>query len=327
MTYDAKILRRARRRYEEQVAAHQSDLQKRRQRVREEIPRLAEIDIRLRSTVIGAISAALRLGEDAEAKIYAIKDENLELQREQAEILTMNGYPFNYLADKPMCEDCEDSGFVGKKMCSCLAHIYKDEMRKELSESLDMDFSKFEHFVFEYYSDRSDPRSGISVRDNISYIFDTCSDYALSFGKHTDNLLMMGSSGLGKTFLAGCIANVVVDKGYSVMYESACGLFARIEADRFRREDEEASFDIDRYLNCDLLILDDLGTESTTAYSMSMLYRIINSRKISKKQTIAITGLTMDELRKRYGPATASRLDGDYTTLHFYGEDVRKKRN
>jgi len=324
MAYDQKNLRRAKRRYEELVAAHENDLIRRRQRVREEIPRLGEIDRELRSTVIGAINAALHHGDDAETRILAIKDVNLELQREQAEILTMNGYPFNYLADVPMCEECEDTGFVGKKMCSCLAKLYEEEQKKELAKSIDIAYSTFDHFVFSYYSDVPDPRFGVSARDNIGYIFDTCNDFARSFGRHSDNLLMQGSSGLGKTFLAGCIANVVVESGFSVLYESACSLFARIDADRFRREEDETGIDIERYLNCDLLILDDLGTESMTNYGMTMLYRLINTRKTNKKQCVVITGLSQDELRRRYGPQIASRLEGDYTALRFFGEDVRK---
>ena len=323
MTYDAKNLRRAKRRYEERIAAHENELIRRRHRVRTEIPRLAEIDRELRSTVIGAINAALHSGDDAEKRILAIKDVNLELQREQAEILTMNGYPFNYLSDVPMCEECEDTGFVGKQMCSCLAKLYEEEQKLELSKSIDLSATVFERFSFAYYSDRVDPRNGVSARDNIAYIFDTCTDFARSFGRHADNLLLQGGSGLGKTFLAGCMANVVTELGYSVLYESACSLFARIDAERFHRDDDASGFDIDRYLSCDLLILDDLGTESMTNYGMTMLYHLINTRKTSKKQCIVITSLGKDELRRRYGPQIASRLEGDYTKLHFFGEDVR----
>jgi len=325
MAYDSNNLRRARRRHEELIAAHENELQKRRQRVRTEIPRLAEIDRLLRTSVIGAINAALQYGDDAEARILAIRDTNLELQREQAEILTLNGYPFNYLSDAPMCEECEDAGFIGKKMCSCLAKLYEEEQKKELSRSLDLARCTFDQFSFDCYPDRVDPRTGVSARDNMAYIFDTCADFAGSFGRHSDNLLLQGASGLGKTFLAGCIANAVVERGNSVLYESACSLFARIDADRFRRDDEESGVDLDRYLGCDLFILDHLGTEAMTNYGITMLYHIINTRKTSGKQCIVITGLTDDELRRKYGPQIASRLAGDYTQLLFFGEDVRKR--
>ena len=324
MTYDVKNLRRAMRRYEEQIAAHESELNKRRQRIRQTIPRLGEIDRQLKSSVIGAIHTALLRGEDAEAHIMELKDENLELQREQAEILTMNGYPFNYLADMPMCDLCEDTGFIGNKMCQCLAKLYLEEQKRELMQHVDAEQMTFDHFSFAYYDDHMDAGIGASPKDNMGYIFDTCVDFAGSFGRHQDHLLLQGASGLGKTFLAASIANAVMEKGYSVLYVSASSLFPRIDAERFRNDEENS--EMERYQNCDLFILDDLGTEALTNYGLMMLYQLLNTRKANKKQCIVVTSLTFEELRKRYGAQIASRLEGEYTLLFFFGADVRKKR-
>ncbi len=324
MTYDTKNMRRAQAKHEELIASHESALIKRRAKIRGEIPRLAEIDKLLRTSVIGAIHTALRRDENAEDKILAIRDENLELQREQAELLTANGYPYNYLSDVPMCDECNDTGFVDGKMCSCFAKLYAAEQRRELSQSLNVEKTTFDKFKFDCYDSCIDPKLGVSAADNMAYIYDTCVDFAQNFSKHSDNLLLQGASGIGKTFLAGCIANTVIDSGASVLYESAPSLFAQIESDRFRREDDAPLIDFDRFLVCDLFILDDLGTEAMTNYGVTMLYRLINSRSTNGKKTIVITGLSSEDIRRRYGPQIASRLEGEYTSLRFFGEDVRK---
>ncbi len=324
MTYDIKNLRRAERKHEELKNAHESELIKRRAKLHNDIPRLGEIDKRLRTSVISAIHTALRHDENAEDKVLAIRDENLELQREQAELLTMNGYAYNYLSDVPMCDICEDSGYTDGKMCSCLALLYAQEQRCELSASLNIEKTTFDKFRFDCYDTSVDAKFGVSAADNMEYIYDTCVDFAANFDRHSDNLLLQGGSGIGKTFLAGCIANAVIDIGASVLYESACSLFARIDADRFRRDDDIPAVDFDRYLNCDLFILDDLGTESMTNFGITMLYRLINTRNTNGKQTIVITSLASDEMRRRYGPQIASRLEGEYTSLRFFGDDVRK---
>ena len=154
-----------------------------------------------------------------------------------------------------------------------------------------------------------------------------CVDYAYDFNPRSGNLLLTGQPGLGKTFLSACIARVVSEKGYSVVYDTAGHVFERFEARKFsREEDGQAAEDVDRILQCDLLILDDLGTEMTTSFVQSALYQLVNGRMIAGRSTIISTNLAPEELGQRYGAAILSRIEGGYEILPFFGEDIRRKR-
>ena len=158
-------------------------------------------------------------------------------------------------------------------------------------------------------------------------MYDTCVEYAHNFGKRPANLLLFGRPGLGKTHLSAAIAREVSGKGFSVVYDTAGHVFERFEAQKFGRD--EAERDVERVLNCDLLILDDLGTELTTAFVQSALYQILNSRLLEKRSTIVSTNLMPEAIGQRYSPQIASRIEGEYQLLPFVGEDIRtlkKKR-
>ena len=196
---------------------------------------------------------------------------------------------------------------------------------RELSRMLDLGSQSFETFSLEWYSEQDSPNLGISPRENMDWIFRTCKRYAGSFGPGSGSLLLTGDPGLGKTFLSAAIAREVSGDGWSVVYDTAGHIFDRFEARKFGREaGEEVDADVERVLDCDLLILDDLGTEMTTAFVQSALYRIVNGRLLNRRATILSTNLKLDELGRRYGPQTASRVEGEYQILPFFGEDIRK---
>ena len=146
---------------------------------------------------------------------------------------------------------------------------------------------------------------------------------AYQFDRGGGNLLLSGGTGLGKTFLSACIARVVSENGFSVVYDTAASVFSRFEDAKFRRDDG-GSEDADRCMKCDLLILDDLGTEMTTAFVQSALYQIVNGRLMEKRATIISTNLAPEEIGSRYGRSVLSRLEGDYEILPFFGEDIRR---
>ena len=190
---------------------------------------------------------------------------------------------------------------------------------------LDLGGQSFETFSLSWYSDTYDPALGISPRKNMARILEICRSYAETFSQDSGSLLLTGDPGLGKTFLSAAIAREVGGKGYSVVYDTAAHVFEQFEAQKFsREEDEETSADVERVLQCDLLILDDLGTEMVTAFVQSALYRIVNTRLMEKKSTILNTNLTPGELGRRYSPQIASRIEGEYQILPFLGEDIRK---
>ena len=182
----------------------------------------------------------------------------------------------------------------------------------------------FDTFGLEWY-DTQPGESGRSPRQLMERNLAVCQRFAAEFGKRPANLLLDGAPGLGKTFLSACIARVVSEDGFSVVYDTAVHVFARCEAAKFRSDEEpDAVADVHRFESCDLLILDDLGTEMATGVVQSALYQLINGRLLAGKSTIVSTNLTPAQIESRYGAAIWSRLQGEYTVLAFAGEDIRK---
>lgn len=210
-------------------------------------------------------------------------------------------------------------------MCECLRELCRQEQKKELT-FLNVGRESFEQFRLDYYPDREDPKFGVNIRTIMEKTFQTCRRYAQNFSERSANLLFSGDTGLGKTFLSACIARTVADNGYSVMYESAGHLFGNLERAKFT-SDEQARKEADKYTACDLLIVDDLGTEMPGQFTTTALYTLVNDRLLSGKPTIISTNLTIEEFEKRYNRQIASRLRGSYTRIPFMGEDIRVMKN
>lgn len=330
MSYDAEVLRRATARLEEQKRRRQRDLDKRRAEVELRVPRVAQIDERLRRTLLDIARATFR-GGDPTKEIEALRDENLALQAERERLLTAAGYPNDVMEDKPACPKCQDRGWIGSRMCDCLKVLCAQEQIRELSKLLNLGEQTFDSFRLDYYPTEPLPGMSSSPRENMSRVLDICRNYANKFGKYYfDNLYLYGAPGLGKTFLSACIARVVSENGFSVVYDTAGNIFAAFEMQKFSRDGEgarEAREETNRYLNCDLLILDDLGSEMTTPFVQSALYTLINSRLAGGRRTVISSNLTPDEMRRRYTPQIASRIEGEFRALPFYGVDIRLKRS
>jgi DNA replication protein DnaC len=164
----------------------------------------------------------------------------------------------------------------------------------------------------------------------MEFLYEWCLNYAQKFGRfYVRNMLMLGDPGLGKTFLSACIARTVAENGFSVVYDTAVNLFSKFEEQKFSKDVQEgraAQSETRRYLNCDLLILDDLGSEMTTPFVQSALYTVVNTRLTQEKATVISSNLSMDGIRARYAGQTASRLEGEYRVLRFFGEDIRLQR-
>ena len=333
MSYDSKIMLRARARYDEAKDRRESELRARRRRCYAQQPRIEEIDRELSRTMAKIIANGLRSGADTHTAIAAIRTENLRLQRERGELLRELGYSPDYLEDKPACPLCGDTGWIKNTMCKCLQRCYIREQNAELSRMLNLGSQSFDTFDINYYSDTETFGRKKTARENMERVSDICMEFAHHFPSRVKNLLLTGDPGLGKTFLSACIAREVSEKGFSVYYDTAIHVFSRFEKNKFSRdrqeeEDESAAQDVERVLRCDLLILDDLGTELASSFIESTFYQIINKRLQDEKSTIISTNLNPQELGNRYGAAAFSRIRGEYTFLPFFGEDIRilKKR-
>ncbi|MCD7838111.1 MAG: ATP-binding protein [Clostridiales bacterium] len=322
MPYEPQVLRAANQRLAQRREKNAQDCARRRQQVYAQLPRVQTIDQQLRQTVALAATTALRTGEDPTKAIAAIRDKNLALQQERKNLLQSNGYSPDCLEEKPVCPVCKDTGWVGAQMCGCLKALCTEEQNKLLSSLLDLQGQTFQRFQLDYYGP-----SYSQDRVQMQAVYNTCRRYAVGFGSFPiKNLLMTGTPGVGKTYLSACIAGTVSSSGFSVVYDTAIHVFAQFEAEHFTRE-PEAQKSAKRYLNCDLLILDDLGSEMTTPFVQSALYNLVNSRLISSRATVISTNLTLEEISGRYSMQAASRLRGEYQLLQFQGPDIRQLKN
>ncbi|MDD7115246.1 MAG: ATP-binding protein, partial [Flintibacter sp.] len=310
MAYDANVLRRATARLEENKRRREDQREQLRQQLYAREPRLAKLDRQLQGTMAQLVAASLRKGEDAGAAVRAIRDKNLDIQQERAVLLGAMGLPEDALDPKPACPLCNDTGWRGAQMCQCLKELCTQEQIQELSKLLDLGEQSFDTFSLDVYSPSPWRGSGISPRENMEMVYEICLNYAQKFGRfYFNNLFLSGAPGLGKTFLSACIARTVSENGFSVVYDTAVNIFSRFEDKKFSRDADdtrEARDETRRYLSCDLLILDDLGSEMTTPFVQSALYTLINSRLTADRRTVISSNLSMEDVRRRYAPQIAS---------------------
>lgn len=323
MSYSSEVVKKAR----ERLAMAREDREsENRQHLAEayaRVPRIRDIDIQLRRTMAQAAQAAFLQGSDGRELLEQARQENLSLQREREELVRLH-FEEGYLDDSPICRLCGGTGYVGSNMCECLTELCRQEQKKEVSILAGKE--SFSQFRLDYYPDRIDPMYGASPRTIMERNFQTCKKYALYFSQNAGNLLFVGGTGLGKTFLSACIARTVADRGYSVAYETAAHLFGNLEQARFNPT-EDSRREAEKYTSCDLLILDDLGTEMPGQFVTSALYSLLNDRILAGKAMVISTNLNVEEMSRRYSPQIASRLHGGFIRLTFVGEDIRVIKN
>ena len=324
MGYSMEVMQRARARLAAAKADRESENQQHLAEAYAKLPRLREIDRQLRMTMAMAAQAVFTQGGDVQQAMEEVKQKNLALQQERQQLVALH-FEEGYLDDSPICSHCSGSGYVGATMCECLAELCRQEQKKELT-FLNVGRETFEQFRLDYYPNQIDREWGINIRTIMEKTYNTCRKYAYGFTEKSGNLLFSGDTGLGKTFLSACIARTVADRGYSVVYESAGHLFSKLERAKFSG-DEAAREEVKKYSACDLLIIDDLGTEMPGQFVTSALYNLVNDRLLAGKAMIISTNLNTDDLTKRYSPQIASRLRGSFLRVAFVGEDIRVKKN
>ena len=324
MAYSPEVIRRARARLAQAKEDRASENRQHLAQAYAAVPRIREIDMLLRQTMAQAAQAAFLEGSDGRERLARVREENLALQQERS-ALAAAYFEEGFLDETPICDKCGGSGYVGANMCECLAELCRQEQKKEVT-ILSGGKETFAQFRLEYYSDRIDPKYGASPRAIMERNFQNCRRYAVTFSPSAGNLLFVGGTGLGKTFLAACIARVVADRGYSVCYETAPKLFGKLEQDRFHSS-EETRREAAALTQCDLLILDDLGTEMPGQFITSALYSLLSDRLLENKPMVITTNLNVDDMGRRYSPQIASRLYGGFQRLTFVGEDIRVLKN
>ena len=324
MGYSAEVIKRARARLAQEKLDRELENRQHLALAYEKVPRIRQIDRQLQQTMLDATRIAFAPGGNVAEAMEQARQANLSLQEERARLAAQH-FEEGFLDDGPICPRCGGEGYIGTSMCQCLQELCRQEQKKELAV-LSGGQESFSQFRLDFYPDRIDPDLGVNIRAVMERTFQVCKKYAQNFSAKSGNLLFSGDTGLGKTFLSACIARTVADSGYSVVYETAGHLFAALERAKFGGSDDQRR-EVGKYTACDLLIVDDLGTEMPSQFVTSALYTLINDRILSGKATIISTNLNVDDLAERYNPQIASRLRGNFLRLAFLGDDIRVKKN
>lgn len=296
-----------------------------RQEVYAQVPGFARLDEMIAETA-GRFARAKISGETVSMTELHRELEALEAQK--TALLTAAGYPASYLELSYHCPDCKDTGFIGNQKCHCFKQAVVDLVYAQSNMMDRLTEENFDSFDVHYYSDKKDPRLGISPRENILSVLKTCMHFIQHFDAQGGNLLFYGHTGVGKTFLSNCIAKELLDTAHTVIYLSAPQLIEILEKHTFGRdEDSEPADEMPEYINeCDLLIIDDLGTEMNNFFTASRLFSCLNSRQLRKKSTIISTNLSLDDLQEAYSERIFSRLISNYQVTLIIGEDIRIKK-
>ena len=314
MGYSKEIYRRALEEKEAQRRAAERRAEENRQAAYAALPRLEEIDRQLAEKGARLAPTALSGGD-----LAALEAACGRLTAEKEALLAGKGFRPADFQPAYACGDCKDTGKREGRLCGCVHRIARRLAYEQLSAALPLEESRFDKFDLSYYPDAGRP----APRKRMAEIFAFCKQYAEGFTLRSESLLFFGNTGLGKTHLSLAIGRAVLEKGYGVLYGSAQDLLGMIEREHFGRSEGDTLEDA---LGCDLLILDDLGTEFSTPFNLSVVNNLVGARLLTHRPTIISTNLDIPALEERYTPRVASRIIGSYVMKGFLGPDVRQQK-
>ena len=321
MGYNRNNLRRIKEEYQTKHLIAEREAELCRKQIHAKFPEIADIDRKLSRVGVELMGIALGGGVDMEKRLIEKRKETDALNERRAQILEEAGFPADYTHVKYECEKCADSGYVGIKMCDCMrnALVMAGFESSGIAELLRT--QTFENFSLDYYK-QSKESYNIMER-----IFNYVKSYAEKFeaGK-AENVAMFGGTGLGKTHLSSAIAKRVIEKGNDVYYVTAVNMVSDFEAEQFGSSSVQKGELTDRYFDCDLLIIDDLGTELSNQFTVSCLYNLLNVRINRGAATVISTNLTQQDLFKKYSDRITSRIMGEFRILPFTGDDIRMQK-
>ncbi len=285
-------------------------------------PEIAQIEREMASHGADVVKA-VGMGANLDEYIKNLATANLRAQAKRKELLKNAGFPEDYLEVKYTCEICKDTGYNKEFYCQCYRKLIRDVARQELSANSPLKKCTFESFRVDKYPDVIDSVIGINQREHMKNNYEYCKEYAENFTTNSPGIFMNGKTGLGKTHLSLAIANVVIDKGFDVYYGTIQSIMDKLEGEHFGRLPREESIKED-ILSCDLLIIDDLGTEFATQFTNAELYNILNSRILASLPTIISTNLNFNDIAEKYSQRVASRIMGSSDSMYFCGKDIRQ---
>lgn len=310
--------------YEKIRQEEKNNLNARIQEIQEKYPEIYNLEKEIGKQCVKLSMCALRPSSNKAQEIQELKDTIENLRAKKYEMLVERGYSPTYLNMNYRCVKCQDTGYIGPKKCSCykskLVHVYyqHSHMAEALKEN------NFNKFSLDVYSTNRVENKKYSSRKNMEILLDkVVNDYIPNFNSNTENLLFYGSPGTGKTFLTYCIAKELLDRGFLVVYRTSDELVRNLKEIRF-----DNNTDLENLLiNCDLLVIDDLGAEQITDFTVTELFTLLNKKILLNKKMIISTNLNIPELTKTYVERITSRLFGNFTLFNIYGDDIRIKTN
>lgn len=301
------------------------DIQSRRyEEVYQKLPEFKALD---ESISILSVQYGKKLLNGDDRALASLKEELEILRSSKKNLLISAGFPENYLEPIYDCPDCKDTGYIGNQKCHCFKRavielLYEQSNIKEFPTE-----SSFDNFSLDFYSPSIyDKTTGRSARTIMEDTLKICHRFIDTFGKDFQNLFFYGSVGVGKTFLSTCIAREIMDREFSVLYFSAPQLFSALSQSKFDKNDVDAKNMGEHIFNCDLLIIDDLGSEYTNAFIAAQFFACINERLIHRKSTIISTNLSLESIADLYTERSFSRITSSYTLLKIIGDDIRIKK-
>ncbi len=311
--------------YDDRRSASRTLLEKRQAEIAQKLPTYTELQAQIIENSMQFAKVSL-FAENGSPNTEMLRQQNEALSRQKEALLTANGYPADYLSPVYTCRDCQDTGMIGEERCHCFKQAVVDLLYAQSNVAAIIQVENFSTFRFDYYGNTVvDPKTKLTPRQNIERIYETCQSFVRNFDKEGGNLLFYGNSGLGKTFLSHCIAKELLGTAHTVLYLTAYELFDILSKAMYDNEQDLAA-SAEHILDCDLLIIDDLGTELATAFTMSRLNLCINERFTNRRSTIISTNFGVQELADRYGERNFSRIFSSYTPLRFFGDDIRLKK-
>lgn len=321
---------------ENYIADEYAAIAKRREEAAEErrttvytlIPEIEEIDRDIAMIGVNFSSRIINTSATAEEIAAAMEKELSSLKRKRADILKKHNMSEDVFDVPYECSVCKDTGIFQGEKCVC----YKQKIKKFVMDAarsisnipVDFESKSFRSVDFSFYSKEVDSSIGVSPYDNARNIYKTCLNFCKNFGKSYENLYIYGPAGVGKTHLTSCIVGELVNSGHSVIYQTAYKLFEFLEDCKFNRSNQsDAPLVKNAVYDCDLLIIDDFGTEFITSYTQTVLFDLLNTRLLEKKPTIINSNLNLRDVSATYTDRISSRIMGEYTLLRFVGQDIR----
>lgn len=306
--------------YEQRQLDNENRLRRRFEEVYASVPQIKELDERISEL---SLSQARKLLDGDDTALTSLKEELHQVFFQKQQLLKANGYAEDHLELQYTCADCKDTGYIGNQKCHCFKKAIIDFLYTQSNLQEVLNKENFDTCSLEYYSDNHiDPLTGRSSLTAMKTALSACRGFVEHFSEDFQNLLLYGDTGVGKTFLSHCVAKELIEQSYSVIYFTASQLFDIFARNRFEK-DPDAQMDYEHIYDCDLLIIDDLGTEFANSFTTSQLFVCLNERILRGKSTMISTNLDLDDLKNLYSERVFSRITSAYTVLRLTGDDIR----